>query len=171
MVCAEPVLKDAPIVEDDPLSSNQTSSEVMEKEENSLTTAKKEPIVENNIELEPSKALTKNDNNDLFECKECGRQFFREKSYQNHVKRHDNLRTTKFQCNICQLYLNGERALRSHKQKLHKSVPKWKQNCEECGRKFANANSYHCHMMRHRHVLSGKYQCTACGKVGRCFSK
>uniref|UniRef100_A0A1Q3EYM9 Putative zinc finger protein n=1 Tax=Culex tarsalis TaxID=7177 RepID=A0A1Q3EYM9_CULTA len=158
-------------VEDDSLHSNKTFCEVTVKEErffdeNPPATVKEEPTVESNLELEvpAAESSASTESNVPFGCEECGKKFTKEKLYQNHLQRHENIRKGMFQCDICQQYLGGSRYLREHKLNVHKPMPQWMQNCEECGRKFTTANSYRCHMRRHQNVRSGKYRCTACGK-------
>uniref|UniRef100_A0A8D8I7B5 Zinc finger protein 564 n=1 Tax=Culex pipiens TaxID=7175 RepID=A0A8D8I7B5_CULPI len=166
-ISVEPALKEEPITEDEPSSSGQPSNELLFFEENSLATVKDEPLEENDCELEvpPAKSpVSTQGNNGQFECGECGKRFSRENHYRSHLEKHENIRKGTFQCDICQQFLGGQRDLWNHKRNSHKEMPKWMQNCAECGRVFSSENSYHCHMTRHRNVQSGRYRCEACGK-------
>ncbi|XP_055536246.1 transcription factor grauzone-like isoform X2 [Wyeomyia smithii] len=95
-------------------------------------------------------------------CDTCGREFLSKLFFERHIQEHMGIDPVKkFQCQICQSWLKGERGLQEHMQHSHYEKSQTFL-CEICNRKVANYRALQKH--KRRVHAERKFACEFCDR-------
>ncbi|KAJ0170819.1 hypothetical protein K1T71_013591 [Dendrolimus kikuchii] len=93
-----------------------------------------------------------------FKCELCFKGFREEKTYNNHMQKHDPDVSGKMQCDMCKVYFKDGRKMYKHMNTTHL----FKYSCQMCEFVCYNKSQAHIHYRWHKNVV---YDCPHCDKV------
>lgn len=122
-----------------------------------------EPLLLEHMKIH-SDVEVKVEDEEKFQCSECGRVFSKSRSLAMHLKKHKNKEIHDvYKCDNCQKEFRTKSLLRRHIN-LHASVKRY--SCSKCSKMYSRADQLQAHLKTHDSVKL--YICKDCGK-GKSF--